>query len=105
LRLTRGATVRGRVTDAQGKPVAGREVRASAADRRENRYYDPTTTTRADGTYELKFVRPGEQFIQVAPFWLDARDAPDGTSHTLTLAPGKSTDGVDFHVPGRGGEN
>ena len=43
LRLTRPATVRGRVTDASGKPVAGREVRASAADRLENRYYDPTT--------------------------------------------------------------
>ena len=31
LRLTRPATVRGRVTDAEGRPVAGREVRASAA--------------------------------------------------------------------------
>src|SRR6185312_10277755 len=28
LQLTRPATVRGRVTDASGKPVAGREVRA-----------------------------------------------------------------------------
>ena len=99
IRLTRPATVRGRVVDAQGRPVARREVRASAADRRENRYYDPTTRTAADGTYELKFIRPGEQFIQVAPFWLDARQAPEGTNHTMTLAPGESRDGVDFRLP------
>jgi hypothetical protein len=37
--------VRGRVTDASGHPVSGREVRASAADRLENRYDDPTVTT------------------------------------------------------------
>jgi hypothetical protein len=34
---------------------------------RENRDYDPTTTTKADGTFELKFVRPGEHFIQAVP--------------------------------------
>ena len=102
LRLTRPATVRGRVTDADGRPVPGREVRASAADQRGNRYYDPTVTTATDGTYELKFIRPGEHFIQVAPFWLDARQAPEGTSRTVTLTPGESKDGVDFRLPGRG---
>ena len=99
LRLMRPATVRGRVTDSGGRPVPEREVRASAADRLKNRYYDPTTKTAADGTFELKFIRPGEQFIQVAPFWLDARQAPDGTSRTLTLKPGESKAGVDFRVP------
>jgi protocatechuate 3,4-dioxygenase beta subunit len=102
LQLTRPATVRGRVTDVNGKPVAGREVRASAADRWENRYYDPTVTTVADGSYELKFVRPGEQFIQVAPFWLDARQAPEGTSRTVTLAPGESRDAIDFRISDSG---
>jgi hypothetical protein len=91
------------VTDSSGKPVVGREVGASAADRLENRYYDPTIRTAADGSYELKFIRPGEQFIQVAPFWLDARQAPEGTSHTLTLQPGETKDGVDFHLS-KGGQ-
>ncbi|MDR3619077.1 MAG: carboxypeptidase regulatory-like domain-containing protein [Paludisphaera borealis] len=99
IRLTRPATVRGRVTDAQGRPIEGRDVRASAADRLENRYYDPTVKTASDGTYELKFIRPGEQFIQVSPFWLDARQAPEGTSRAETLAAGASKDGVDFKVP------
>lgn len=94
LTLTRPATVRGRVVDAKGQPVAGREVRAAAADLLENRYYDPTTTTKADGTFELKFVRPAKQFIQVAPFWLAAADAPAGSSRTLTLKAGEVAEGV-----------
>jgi protocatechuate 3,4-dioxygenase beta subunit len=81
LTLTRPATVRGKVVDEKGRPVANREVRASAADKLENRYYDPTTTTKEDGTFELRFIRPGEHFIQVAPFWLSADQAPAKTSH------------------------
>ena len=83
IKLSRPASVRGRVTGPDGRPVARREVRSGAADRMENRYYDPTVTTADDGTYELKFIRAGEQFIQVAPFWLrcaagTARDQPHG---------------------------
>jgi hypothetical protein len=37
LMLTRPARVRGRVIDKNGKPVAGRDVRASASDKLENR--------------------------------------------------------------------
>jgi hypothetical protein len=58
LRLTRPAIVRRKVVDAKGKAVAGREVRAQAIDKLENRYYDPTTTTQEDGTFELKYLRP-----------------------------------------------
>jgi protocatechuate 3,4-dioxygenase beta subunit len=103
LRLTRPASVRGRVTDTEGRPVANRQVRASAADRMENGYYDPTTRTDADGTYELKFIRPGQQYVQIAPFWGDARQAPEGTSRTLTLSEGEVKDGVEFQVTGRNG--
>ncbi len=98
LRLTRPATVRGRVTDGAGHPVVGREVRASAADRLENRYYDPETTTGSDGRYELKFIRAGAQFIQVAPFALNPETGPQGTNRNLTLCEGESKDGVDFQL-------
>ncbi len=94
LSLTRPATVRGRVVNDAGQPVAGREVRASAADKMENRYYDPTTTTGADGTFELRFIRPGEQHIQVAPFWLYATDAPAASSRTFKLAEGQTKTGA-----------
>jgi hypothetical protein len=96
LTLSRPAAVRGKVVDARGKPVAGREVRAQAADKRENRYYDPTTTTRADGTFELRFIRPGEQFIQVAPFWLRAEEAPARGTKRLELKAGATVEGVEL---------
>ena len=86
--------MRGKVVDGKGNPVAGREVRAHAADGLENRYYDPTATTKADGTFELKFIRPAEQWIQVAPFWLRGSDAPADTSRTLTLKEGQEVEGV-----------
>ena len=67
LLLTRPARVRGRVVDSNGNPVADREVRASAADRLENRYYDPAVKTAADGTFDLKFIRPGSNSSRLLP--------------------------------------
>ena len=96
IQLTHGATVRGRVVDAAGKAVPYREVRASAADKLENRYYDPTVKTKADGTFELPFIRPGDQYIQVAPFWLAAEQAPHDSSKTVTLEAGQIQDGIEL---------
>jgi len=96
IRLTRPATVRGRVLDPQGNPVAQREVRASPVDKLENRYYDPTTTTDAEGRFELKFIRPGEQYIQAAPFWLDAAQAPAGVTQMLELTAGEVAENVEL---------
>jgi len=101
IRLSRPATVRGRVIDSKGRPVAKHEVRASAVDLLENRYFDPTVSTSDDGSYELKFVRPGKQRIQIAPFWLDPRQSPRGSSYELNLTPGESKKGVDFRLPER----
>jgi RNA polymerase sigma factor (sigma-70 family) len=92
--LIRPVTVRGRVVDSQGRPVADREVRSHADDRRENRYYDPTTQTDDDGRFELKYVRPGRQYVQVAPFWLDAAQAPGGTSRVVEAKPGEVIEDV-----------
>jgi protocatechuate 3,4-dioxygenase beta subunit len=96
LALTKPATVRGKVVDAQGKPVAHREVRAHAADKLENRYYDPTTTTKQDGTFELRFIRPGEHFIQAAPFWLTAEEAPDKSTRRLRLVAGETVEAIEL---------
>jgi hypothetical protein len=96
LSLTKPATVRGKVVDAQGRPLSRREVRAHAADKLENRYYDPTTTTKEDGTFELRFIRPGEHFIQSAPFWLRAEEAPPGSTLRVRLASGESRGGLQL---------
>jgi hypothetical protein len=73
--------------DEAGKPLVGREVRASAADKLENRYYDPTTKTDKNGDFELRFIRPGEQFIQAAPFFWT--NVPPG-GMTLKLKEGET---------------
>jgi beta-lactamase regulating signal transducer with metallopeptidase domain len=96
MRLTRGATVRGRVVDKLGKPLPYCEVRAHSADKWENRYYDPTVKTKEDGTFELPFVRAGEQYIQAAPFWLTAEQGPKQSSVKITLAEGQNVEGIEL---------
>ncbi|HEY4312221.1 MAG TPA: carboxypeptidase-like regulatory domain-containing protein [Pirellulales bacterium] len=94
IKLTRGATVRGRVVDANGKPAVRCEVRAHAADLQESRYYDPTVKTNEDGVFELKFVRPGEQLIQCEPMYLDARQGPPQATVVLNLIEGQEVNDV-----------
>lgn len=99
--LTTPATVKGRVVDKDGNPVAKRQVRAQAIDRMENRYYDPTTRTDDNGEFTLKCVRAGEQSVECAPFWF-AGQAPLGTSMALHLAEGQTiTDVVLTAAPER----
>ena len=76
LKLQNPATITGKVVDKAGKSVAGAEVRAVPADNRGNRYYDPTTRTDAKGNFMLRFAAPGQQYVQVEPFWLSAKEAP-----------------------------
>ncbi len=59
--FTRPATVRGKIVMPKDQAVGDIEVRAQAADLRENRYYDPTTKAAEEGSFELKFIRPGKQ--------------------------------------------
>jgi protocatechuate 3,4-dioxygenase beta subunit len=96
LALTEPATVRGRVTIG-GRGVGRKDVRAHAFDMLENRYYDPTTQTKEDGTFELKFVRPGKHFVQVEPFWLAAESAPHG-SKVVEVKAGEVLEGVELEA-------
>lgn len=98
LRLTQPAAIRGRVTDSLDRPRRNVEVRAAAADKRDNRYYVPMTTTDDEGRYELRFVASGRHFVQVEPFWLDAEQAPKGTTQTITVEAGQSLESIDFTV-------
>jgi beta-lactamase regulating signal transducer with metallopeptidase domain/protocatechuate 3,4-dioxygenase beta subunit len=96
LTLTKPATVHGQVVDGQGKPVAYHKVRAHAADGRESRHYDPTTASREDGSFELRCVRPGEQFIQAGPFWWRVEQSPAHTTRKVGLAAGEMVEGIDL---------
>lgn len=92
LRLMRPVVVTGQVVDKAGRSVSHAEVRAVQADRRGNRYYDPTVETDARGRFVLRFVGPGRHFIQVAPFWLLASEAPSASSKTLEVRSGHPAD-------------
>src|SRR5262249_20419817 len=98
IRLNRPGIVTGRVVDDRGNPVAGREVRAQPTSLDENRYYDPTTRTGPDGTFSLKFVRPGEHYVQVAPFWLEAKQAPEGTSQIVSVAADQTVADIELRA-------
>jgi protocatechuate 3,4-dioxygenase beta subunit len=93
--LTRPATVRGHVVDADGNPAANRAIRAVGIDLLEDIHYEPTTRTDKNGDFVLKYVRPGSQMILVAPFvYNDLLRSPPGTITTVNLAPGQTLDGV-----------
>ncbi len=102
IRLTRPAAVRGKVIDGDGRPIADRKVRARGADGLGNITYSPTAMTSTDGSYALKFIRPGEAFIQVAPFAPGTQQPPAETSQVLDLAPGQVKLGVDFRLASHG---
>ncbi|HUQ41079.1 MAG TPA: carboxypeptidase regulatory-like domain-containing protein, partial [Candidatus Limnocylindrales bacterium] len=67
--LGRGATIRGRVTDDGGLPVAGAEVVVMAADlerlRRAARVGPSQTQTADDGTFTATGIEPGEATLNV----------------------------------------
>ncbi|MBX3413169.1 MAG: carboxypeptidase regulatory-like domain-containing protein [Pirellulales bacterium] len=96
LQLQRPGSVRGRVVDSFGEPASGVEVRAAAIDKRDHRYYLPTTKTDQQGSYELRFIAPGEQWIQVEPFYLDASEAPQTRTRKVMVASDRTVDGIDF---------
>ena len=98
IQLHRAATVRGRVKATDGRKLGGLEVRAHAYDKRGNRYYDPTTKTKEDGTFELSFIRPGKHYIQVEPMWLNAEEAPPLSSAIIELAEGETKAGIELQV-------
>jgi peroxiredoxin len=94
--LNHGGTVRGRVVDREGQPLADADVRAAPADMLGDRYYFPQTTTEADGTFELGFIRPGDHHIQVEPFWLLPTEAPEPSTTEVTVVAGETVRGVSL---------
>ncbi|MCS7469686.1 PQQ-binding-like beta-propeller repeat protein [Stieleria sp. ICT_E10.1] len=96
--LTRGATVRGKVASLE-EDAPPRQVRAHPADLRGNRYYDPTVDVQADGTFELRGLRPGKHYIQVSPFWLAAEDAENGASVIIEVTDGDVREGIQLRAP------
>ena len=92
LKLTRGGTVKGKITN----PRPGLQVRAITSTMRGNRYYTPTAEVAADGSFEIKFVSLGKNFVQVAPFWIYPRHAPEGMSVIAEVIEDQTVDGIEL---------
>lgn len=100
IQLQRAATVRGRVTVPDGEKLGGWDVRAHARDKRGNRYYDPTTKTKDDGSFEINFIRPGVHFIQVEPMWMKAEEGPRASFDIVEVEEGDTIEGVELQYVG-----
>ena len=102
LTLNVPTTVSGHVVDKAGKAVVGAEVRAVQSDYRGNRYYDPTTKTDAKGNFALRFVAPGSHLVQVEPFWLYAKEAPEASTKAIEVEAGTPVSDVQLtQIPHR----
>ncbi|MFZ4774989.1 MAG: antirepressor regulating drug resistance protein, partial [Terrimicrobiaceae bacterium] len=98
LTLSPACVVRGRVSNREGKPVPNYEVRSQPKARDENRYYDPSVQTNADGTFELKFVPPGENVIEAPPFFADHSKTPQGSFKIVESKPDSPIEGIELVV-------
>jgi protocatechuate 3,4-dioxygenase beta subunit len=94
LKLTQPGTVKGKVLDSSGSPVADHRVRSHAFDKLGNRYYDPKVRTDAEGNFEIKFIRPGKHYIQAYPFWLTAERGPGHGCKIVTVTGGETVGNI-----------
>jgi protocatechuate 3,4-dioxygenase beta subunit len=101
IKLTRPATIRGRVLDTAGTPAANKWVRAMSDEETDSRYVAPETHSDADGNFELKFVRPGGVLVQVEPFYMkddSGQSSPIAGVH-VSVGENELKEGVSVTAP------
>lgn len=79
LHLSRPGTIRGRLVDKTGKPVARAPVHSIDVDGREGVYHHPIGRSDSEGNFEIRFVRPGRHRVY--------RGRPNGTPATAINDP------------------
>jgi hypothetical protein len=94
LKLNRPAVVRGTLLNTKGEPVSNLQVRIERPDLLENRYYVPFTQTKADGTFELNYLRAGEQSVIVNPIAFKNYTGPDSSVKKVTLKEGEKIENI-----------
>jgi beta-lactamase regulating signal transducer with metallopeptidase domain len=99
IQLTRPGVIRGRLTSV-GKPVADREVRLQRLDERESFFFQPTTWTAADGTFELRFVSPGKHYVQANPLYTPPTSDPKGV-RVVEMKSGEVVENVSWDFKGK----
>nr|WP_206026371.1 M56 family metallopeptidase [Roseimicrobium sp. ORNL1] len=88
--MEKGLVMKGRVTDANGKPVAGAKIYRGF---RERNIADPTTTTDAEGYYELKHARAGLCRMRIeakdCAVWMKREEITESGTWNYQLEPAK----------------
>lgn len=91
IHLQRGATVRGRVLDASGAPVARATILGNAGASYATRPGSGTTQSDVDGRFELRGLAPGSQTLSSS-----AEGLLSATCDELTLVDGEVREGVQI---------
>ncbi|WP_435020893.1 M56 family metallopeptidase [Tundrisphaera sp. TA3] len=89
IRLTRPATVRGRVVERGGSPVAGRQIFAIPDDLRKNRRFSPSARTDEEGRFAIRCITAGKHEFSIGM----GRDTA-----SITLAEGETREGIEVTI-------
>jgi hypothetical protein len=86
------------VRNAAGDPAANEDVRALPVDGNDTRYLAPKTKTDNEGNFTLRNVPPGDQYVQVPPYWMDVKQYKEPQSVQVTLEAGETKEGVELQT-------
>jgi hypothetical protein len=101
-RLKKGASVRGRVLDPQGKPVAGAMVRLKSFNPRMGMEDSPAAKSDAEGAWRIDAVPPTKGMLRVeAQGWFQ-KDWPAQGQEWQMLQQGTAPEPVAVEVPAEG---
>ncbi len=98
IKLQRGGIVKGKVTRKSGEPAANEDVRAQPADGNDTRYLTPRTKTDQEGNFTLKLVPPGDQLIQVQPFYMQVSEFKPEQSVPVTVTSDQTMEAVELQA-------
>jgi len=87
IKLRRGASVVGRVTEEDGKPASGATVFCNQGNRRD--------VTDGTGAFEITGIKAGKWNVQVS----GVNPVPRGARETVTLEAGETLDGIELTMP------
>ena len=98
IKLTKGGVVKGKVTKKSGEPAANEQVRALPTSGNDTRYWCPQARTDKEGNFTLKNVPPGDQQIQVQPFWMEYKVFQPAQNVGVTVEAEGTTEGVELQT-------
>ncbi|MFC1552774.1 carboxypeptidase regulatory-like domain-containing protein [Candidatus Latescibacterota bacterium] len=100
IKLTRPASVKGRVVYENGSPRGNHRVRVTPVDMRGNGVYDPQISTDKEGNFTLDFISPGENYIQPYPYnRLDLdNEKTEMIGEVVKFKPGDEIEGIELVV-------